>query len=90
MTDTDTAGPTTNYRQLATFLIKPLLDRPEKLFISSETTLGGRRIRLRVAFDGEDKGRVFGRGGRTINAIRTVIDCAALAAQQDVNLEIYE
>ncbi|MBW4699531.1 MAG: KH domain-containing protein [Aphanocapsa lilacina HA4352-LM1] len=79
-----------NYRELALFLIQPLLDTPEKLVISSETTLGGRKIRLRVAFAPTDKGRVFGRGGRTINAVRTVLECAARAAGQDVNLEVYE
>lgn len=81
---------TPNYRELAVFLIQPLLDTPEKPVISSETTLGGRKVRLRVAFAPTDKGRVFGRGGRTINAIRTVLECAARAANQDVNLEVYE
>ncbi len=88
MVNPDSVRP--DYRQLTIFLVKPLLDSPEQLVVSSETTLGGRRIRLRIAFDGEDKGRVFGRGGRTINAIRTLVECAGRAAEQDVNLEVYE
>jgi len=46
-----------------------------------------KRAWVRVAFESEDKGRVFGRGGRNIEAIRTVI--AAAAAGHSVYLDIY-
>jgi len=42
-----------------------------------------------VAFEGEDKGRVFGRGGRNIQGIRTVIAAAAALAGHSVYLDIY-
>ena len=47
------------------------------------------RVWLRIAFESEDKGRVFGRGGRNIQAIRTVIAAAAAAAGHSVYLDIY-
>ncbi len=90
MTSSEPTHTFPDYRALAVFLIQPLLDMPEKLVISAEKTLGGRKVRLRVAFAPLDKGRVFGRGGRTINAIRSVLECAARAADQDVQLEVYE
>jgi len=43
-----------------------------------------------MAFDGEDKGRVFGRGGRNIQAIRTVIQGVAKIAGESVYLDIYD
>lgn len=47
------------------------------------------RVWIRVAFEGEDKGRVFGRGGRNIQAIRTVLAAAAATAGHSVYLDIY-
>jgi predicted RNA-binding protein YlqC (UPF0109 family) len=47
------------------------------------------RVWIRVAFEGEDKGRVFGRGGRNIQAIRTVLAAAAANAGHSVYLDIY-
>ncbi|MBV8887090.1 MAG: KH domain-containing protein, partial [Chroococcidiopsidaceae cyanobacterium CP_BM_RX_35] len=47
------------------------------------------RVWIRVAFEGEDKGRVFGRGGRNIQAIRTVVAAAATAAGHSAYLDIY-
>lgn len=79
-----------DYRQLAAFLIQPLLDFPEQLTVSSELTLGGKKTWLRVAFATADKGRVFGRGGRTIQAIRVVLECSARVAEQEVYLEVFE
>jgi hypothetical protein len=47
------------------------------------------RVLVRVAFEGEDKGRVFGRGGRNIQAIRIVLQAVAQAAGQQAHLEIF-
>lgn len=44
---------------------------------------------MRVAFEGEDKGRVFGRGGRNIQAIRTVLQAIAQVAGQTAHLEVF-
>lgn len=49
----------------------------------------GKRAWIRIAFDSSDKGKVFGRGGRNIQAIRTVVAAAATAAGQSVHLDIY-
>ncbi len=43
-----------------------------------------------MAFDEHEKGRVYGRGGRNIQAIRTVLSAVAQTAGQSVSLEIYE
>ncbi len=48
------------------------------------------RTWIRLAFESEDKGRVYGRGGRNIQAIRTVLSAIAQAAGESVYLDIYE
>lgn len=79
-----------DYPPLVRFLVEPLLDSPESLRIDYEVANDQQRVWIRVAFEGEDKGRVFGRGGRNLQAIRTVLNAAAAAAGQSVYLDIYE
>jgi hypothetical protein len=78
-----------NYLQLIKFLMQPLIETPDALKVDCEQFNNDRRIWLRVAFDGADKGKVFGRGGRNIQAIRTVLNSAATAAGQSLYLDIY-
>jgi predicted RNA-binding protein YlqC (UPF0109 family) len=79
-----------NYFQLVKFLIDPLLDRQEALSIDCEVNGKGDRVWVRVAFDPIDKGRVYGRGGRTIQAIRTLVQTAAQVAGQNAYFEVFD
>ncbi len=45
---------------------------------------------IRLSFANADKGRVFGRNGRTIQAIRTILNTAARGSAQQVHLEVYD
>jgi uncharacterized protein len=79
-----------DYEALARFLMDPFLDKPDSLKFHSETLAGGKKLWLRAAFDeDEDKGRVFGRGGRNIKAVRTVIAAAAKRSEMTVNLSVF-
>ncbi len=78
-----------NYEGLVRFLIEPFLNDPQSLCINSEINSNQNKIWLRVAFDKSDRGKVFGRGGRNIQAIRTTIDTAASAHNESVFLDIY-
>ena len=78
-----------NYEELVRFLIKPLLDSPESLSVHCEIARSNERVLVRVAFGEDEQGRVFGRGGRNIDAIRTTLEAAALASGQSARLEIY-
>lgn len=77
-----------DYVGLVRFLVEPFLESPSSLSVDCEIS-NKTRIWLRVAFEGEDKGRVFGRGGRNIQAIRTVIAAAATAAGHSIYIDIY-
>jgi uncharacterized protein len=79
-----------DYLALVKFLIEPLLDKPSALSLDCEKNSAGDRLRIRIAFDASDKGRVLGRHGRTIQAIRTVITTTAQSASQVVHLDVYD
>ena len=78
-----------DYEKLARFLIEPFLEDPQSLSVNSEVNSNSKKIWLRIAFDKGDRGRVFGRGGRNIQAIRTTIQTAAIAHNESVFLDIY-
>jgi predicted RNA-binding protein YlqC (UPF0109 family) len=69
--------------------MQPFLESPESLSVDCEISQTVKRVWIRIAFDSNDKGKVFGRGGRNIQAIRTVIAAAAQLSQQSVYLDIY-
>ncbi|MEN9205164.1 MAG: KH domain-containing protein [Thermostichales cyanobacterium BF4_bins_65] len=79
-----------DYPGLLRFLLAPLLENPQSLIIHQEVTAGGKKVWLRVTFQDSQKGRVFGRGGRTIQAIRQVLLTAAAIAGQSLRLDIGE
>lgn len=78
-----------DYVKLVHFLVKPLLDSPESLKVNCEQANRSKRVWIRVAFGEEEQGRVYGRGGRNIQAIRTLLNTAAKKAGQSVHLDIY-
>jgi predicted RNA-binding protein YlqC (UPF0109 family) len=78
-----------DYSELTKFLVKPFLESPDSLKIDCETSPRTSRVLIRLAFEGEDKGRVFGRGGRNIQAIRTVLQAVAQTAGQFAHLEVF-
>jgi predicted RNA-binding protein YlqC (UPF0109 family) len=73
-------------RNVAELILKALVGHPENVRI--EEALEGDRLNLTVHVDPADLGRVIGRQGRTINAVRTVVKASALKAQQYVNLDL--
>lgn len=79
-----------DYEALARFLMEPFLDKPEVLKFHVESLAGGKKLWLRAAFDeDEDKGRVFGRGGRNIKAVRQAIMAAGKLEGMTVNLNVF-
>lgn len=82
-------GFTPDYVGLVRFLAEPFLEDPGSLRVDCEFSGNRSRVLIRVAFSGEDRGRVFGRGGRNIQAIRTVLKATAAIAGQSAHLDIY-
>lgn len=78
-----------NYVELVSFLVTPFLEFPESLTVDFETYAGQHKVLVRLAFASSDKGRVFGRGGRTLQAIRALVEAAAKLAGQSAHLEVF-
>ena len=78
-----------NYVGLVKFLLEPFLEEAESLHVDCEHLTSTNKIWLRVAFDTADKGKVFGRGGRNIQAVGTILKTAATNANQSLHLDVY-
>lgn len=79
-----------DYTALVRHLIEPLLSDPTTLKVSCELSRGKERALIRVAFDTAEHGRVLGRGGRNIEAIRTVLQASAQGVDQSARLEVFD
>lgn len=71
---------------LLLFLARSLVDEPEKVEVEGRETDSRVDLTLRVAPG--DMGKVIGRGGRIVRAIRTVVKAASVKANKRVNVEI--
>ena len=78
-----------DYVGLVRFLVEPFLESPEALRVDCEISPSKPRVWVRLAFETADKGRVYGRGGRNIQAIRTVLTAIAQTAGQSLYLDVY-
>ena len=67
-------------------LARSLVEEPDKVEVSSSETDSRVDLELRVAQ--EDMGKIIGRGGRTIRAIRTVVKAASVKLGKRVNVEV--
>jgi predicted RNA-binding protein YlqC (UPF0109 family) len=69
-------------------LVAPLLSQPDGLKITSRSRDTATILSVRVA--PEDGGRLIGRGGETVRAIRTLADYAARRAGATVQVEVQD
>jgi uncharacterized protein len=83
------SGPLPDYQGLVTFLLKPFVDEGSELTVTSEFTAARARVWVRVAFDGADRGRILGRAGRNIQAVRSVLEGIAEASGHTAYLDVY-
>ena len=78
-----------DYEQLVKFLFQPFLSATDAIGVDCEYTIERNRIWIRVAVAEPDRGSAFGRGGRNIQAVRTILQAAASAVGQSVHLDVY-
>lgn len=79
-----------DYNALISFLLKPLLTHPDALKVDFESNVNSDRIWIRVAFDPEDRDHIFGKGGKIVQAIRTVVMTAAEEVGHSARLEVFD
>lgn len=71
---------------LLLLLARELVEEPDKVEVSGTETDSRIDLELRVAED--DMGKIIGRQGRTIRAIRTVVKAASVKLGKRVNVEV--
>ena len=74
---------------LLSYLARSLVDSPDEVSVESfEEEDGTIVLELRVAED--DAGKVIGRGGRTVAALRTVMKAAAVRQETRVLVDVVD
>ena len=79
----------TSSRELLEGLAKALVDAPEAVEVEQFEEEDGTVV-LELAVGEDDYGKVIGRGGRTANALRTVVKAAAVREQRRVLVDIVD
>lgn len=70
--------------ELVEYLVEELVDIPEDATVASVLT--GNRLDLSITVNPEETGKIIGRSGRTIKAIRTL--ARAAAGNSDLLVEV--
>ena len=73
-------------QNLLVLLVRPIVDEPDRVEV--EASESDTRVDLELKVAPDDIGKVIGRGGRTIRAIRTVVKAASVKVGKRVNVEV--
>lgn len=75
-----------DYKELVTYLVAPLVDKPDQIEVHEIEGEKSLILELRVATD--DIGKVIGKNGRIAKAIRTLIRATGVRSGRNIQLEI--
>lgn len=70
------------------YIVEQIVDEPDEISIGATTDERGPVLLLRVAED--DRGKVIGRQGRIVQAIRTIVKAASVGSGEKVSVEILD
>ena len=73
-------------KELVEFIVKMIVTKPEAVVVTEERSEGGVLLKLQV--DQEDMGRVIGRQGRVVQAMRTILRVVAVKENTRVELVV--
>jgi len=73
-------------KELVEYLVKALVDKPEEVNISQTEGESVTILEIKVASD--DAGKVIGKDGRIVNAIRTIVKAAGAKNKKRITVEI--
>ncbi len=74
------------FKELVEYIVRSMVDDPSQVQVTE--TEAERTILYEIRVAPGDGGRVIGRGGRVINAIRAIMRAAAGRYRKRVNLEV--
>lgn len=73
-------------KELVEFIVKSLVDNPEKLVITTEEE--EEVLKIFIKADENDIGKIIGKQGKIAKAIRTIVRSAAMKLGKKVIIEI--
>jgi predicted RNA-binding protein YlqC (UPF0109 family) len=73
-------------RSLCEYLVRRLVDEPDAVRVEESSEDG--QVVLRVFVADDDRGKVIGRQGRVVRALRTVTRAGGVRSGQRINVEI--
>ncbi len=73
-------------KELVEYLVKSLADHPDEVELHEEDA--GDTLVLRLKIAEADVGKIIGKNGSTINAIRTLVQAAASSHKKKAKLEV--
>jgi predicted RNA-binding protein YlqC (UPF0109 family) len=76
-------------KELLEYLARSIVDAPDAVRVDQFEEDDGTVV-LELSVDDEDYGKVIGRGGRTANALRTVVKAAAVKENRRVLVDIVD
>jgi len=76
-------------KDLLEYLVRALVDEPDRVTVEEFEEDDGTLV-LELSVGDDDYGQVIGRGGRTAQALRTVIKAAAVKDNRRVLVDIVE
>jgi len=79
---------TDSLKDLIEYIVRVMVDNPEQVQVTEIVGQQSIVFELRVAKS--DMGKVIGKKGRNINAIRTILTCASAKANKHTLLELVE
>lgn len=75
-------------KPLVEYIVRALVDKPDAVELRTSSAEGTMLYEVKVA--PEDIGKVIGRDGRTVNALRTVLSAAAQKKGEKARLEVVD
>jgi predicted RNA-binding protein YlqC (UPF0109 family) len=73
-------------KELVEYLVKNVVDNPDKVVVETNVQDGIDKLNVRV--DQEDMGKVIGKNGKVIKAIRTLLKVKAIKENKRIYLEL--
>lgn len=75
------------YKELVEYVVKRLVDAPEKVAVAGREESG--KLLLEIRVDAKDRGRIIGKEGQTIRALRMLVG-AVITQGQEVQVVLAE
>jgi len=76
-------------KEFIEFIVKNIVDKPDNIRIE-ESTPNDHTIEFKLKVDENDLGKVIGKQGKNVNAIRTIITAVGAKAHNRVILQLVE